>query len=167
MCRSFRLQMEYHFNPPAPRGTGRTSKTKSAALSAFQSTRPSRDGTKRLARLEAVVLKFQSTRPSRDGTATSGLGAVPACISIHPPLAGRDGLQRLCLPDSHNFNPPAPRGTGRACTDGRKHDGYFNPPAPRGTGPKSSIGDGLGLYFNPPAPRGTGRSFRHLFMIGL
>ena len=55
----------------------------------FQSTRPSRDGTKLIddtfARFE-----FQSTRPSRDGTEERIELQRKANISIHPPLAGRD-----------------------------------------------------------------------------
>ena len=79
----------------------------------FQSTRPSRDGTRwdeaggndyeisihpplagrdgtRIGGVFGMV-EFQSTRPSRDGTChTVRLRETPHPISIHPPLAGRD-----------------------------------------------------------------------------
>ena len=84
---------------------------------------------------------FQSTRPSRDGTSNvqSSYGSLNV-ISIHPPLAGRDaGFTWSLWACVINFNPPAPRGTGRDCKIMSVVRGKnFNPPAPRGTGPVCS-----------------------------
>ena len=80
-----------HFNPPAPRGTG---------LLCFCSTvrpngnfnPPAPRGTGHITVSEGLrYVKFQSTRPSRDGTRFQTGGSRAGNISIHPPLAGRDG----------------------------------------------------------------------------
>ena len=79
------------FNPPAPCGAGPA-----------------------LAVTSLVLGVFQSTRPVRGGTA-SGLRSFSAfCISIHPPLAGRDYKRGRNGRKWWYFNPPAPCGAGRA-----------------------------------------------------
>ena len=98
----------------------------------FQSTRPSRGATGDFSTIEDL-LQFQSTRPSRGATQTGRLHKCPdnnfnpraprgarlrpadcinvqITISIHAPLAGRDGGAsgvKFHFPD---FNPRAPRG---------------------------------------------------------
>ena len=103
-----------NFNPPAPRGTGLI-----------------------LPRVVIHTTTFQSTRPSRDGTKSSCSIPGTTAISIHPPLAGRDSLHGMALQEFDNFNPPAPRGTGPTTRRNTDIERNFNPPAPRGTGPMS------------------------------
>ena len=100
-----------NFNPPAPRGTGHHG---ASGLSAF--------------------LRFQSTRPSRDGTRCRRDTFHRGLISIHPPLAGRDSNRVRPKNLWLDFNPPAPRGTGLKITILPGLVCNFNPPAPRGTG---------------------------------
>ena len=105
-------RQSHDFNPPAPRGTGLDQDLVKKSKFEFQSTRPSRDGTAR-----RVPVRF-------------------ACvISIHPPLAGRDSSPPNFSRYDFDFNPPAPRGTGRMAHGTCPHGTlYFNPPAPRGPG---------------------------------
>ena len=108
-------QRSRNFNPPAPRGARRPWGLKCATFSAFQSTRPSRGetpcshaGPQRLcdfnplaprgARHEPGVrtigrteISIHSPLAGRDGRG-QGAGLPAVCISIHSPLAGRDYL---------------------------------------------------------------------------
>ena len=103
-----------YFNPPAPRGTGRIQFVHELAIFPISIHPPLAGRDRRSAGQKERTKEFQSTRPSRDGTTESGYCAgIIYHISIHPPLAGRDFfLPKIDLPKS-NFNPPAPRGTGR------------------------------------------------------
>ena len=144
-----------YFNPRAPCGARRTSILCSLWSSQFQSTRPLRGATGR--RLIA--------------------GSVD-CISIHAPLAGRDGLG-TCSPGSiSQFQSTRPlRGATslRAASQLRSHIsihaplagrdavppvctgplGYFNPRAPCGARRRGVRPSPGGWYFNPRAPCGA------------
>ena len=66
-----------------------------AALSAgFQSTRPVRGGTLPEKPKGKNTGKFQSTRPVRGGTHSSKAQKDSRQISIHPPRAGRDDIDK-------------------------------------------------------------------------
>ena len=89
-----------NFNPPAPRGTGPVS---------------SRDGTcMRLAVAGKDI--FQSTRPSRDGTRDRNHRKASGRY-FNPPAPRGTGRVPLSWPGIlRDFNPPAPRGTGQPRT---------------------------------------------------
>ena len=53
---------------------------------------------------------FQSTRPSRGATPSGDHLRSQDGISIHAPLAGRDGVSSYGWNDDQHFNPRAPRG---------------------------------------------------------
>ena len=105
------------FNPPAPCGAGQRDKVLDLAALRFQSTRPLRGGTQ-TATISALTatdfnppapcgagpksalapsssVLFQSTRPLRGGTIAFSIRFFRFSISIHPPLAGRDGCKGL------------------------------------------------------------------------
>ena len=83
---------------------------------------------------------------------------VSRCISIHPPLAGRDLSEASIRPPTRDFNPPAPCGAGPCSPCPRATDAYFNPPAPCGAGRATSTTTSSATDFNPPAPCGAGLS---------
>ena len=59
----------------------------------FQSTRPLRGATEKYLKNHREEAKFQSTRPLRGATKLSTSNFSIIRISIHAPLAGRDGIQ--------------------------------------------------------------------------
>ena len=65
-------------------------------------------------------MPFQSTRPSRGATYRHGHHAHRASISIHAPLAGRDGPRSSMALHTGNFNPRAPRGARHYLARGRR-----------------------------------------------
>ena len=83
-----------HFNPRAPCGARRQA----------------------LPRLRRS-LAFQPTRPLRGATFQRLLEHWISAISTHAPLAGRDLSGTQARPDLSNFNPRAPCGARRACSD--------------------------------------------------
>ena len=99
---------------------------------AFQSTRPSRGETIAVVNFAKPHHIFQSTRPSRGETVTGYYQQADSWISIHSPLAGRDGSQILRGQGHHDFNPLAPRGARRGPPFLASIVSYFNPLAPRG-----------------------------------
>ena len=78
----------------------------------FQSTRPARGATVRLA-ANADVDAFQSTRPARGATRRSRRSLCGIRVSIHAPRAGRDLLLVGLGCGGPCFNPRAPRGARR------------------------------------------------------
>ena len=144
----------------------------------FQSTRPLRGATRLGRMVTKYVLEFQSTRPLRGATGSAECGDQIRVISIHAPLAGRDGhaiRDRLKLCD---FNPRAPCGARRfpehriayrcrisihAPLAGRDADGYatvvdfydFNPRAPCGARRCWHPARPRDPDFNPRAPCGA------------
>ena len=82
-------------------------------------------------------------------------------ISIHPPLAGRD--EQHCIPTSNgryiSIHPPL---AGRDLRDNlaKPHGVDFNPPAPCGAGRDAPLKCTGCQNFNPPAPCGAGRDAR-------
>ena len=144
---------------PPREGRDMAAASEAAKYATFQSTRPARGGTQatrgRDGKAQGI---FQSTRPARGGT----------------PPARKDPQE------TKDFNPPAPRGAGRAmyvtpssanlfqstrpARGGTTAQGsrrgettYFNPPAPRGAGQGDMREPPAGRNFNPPAPRGAGQ----------
>ena len=105
---------------------------------------------------------FQSTRPSRGETMYHNSHTVPVCISIHPPLAGRDrGRRSLNLGTLISIHPPlAGRDLSFSTFGANSFD--FNPPAPRGARLTLSLTTTVASYFNPPAPRGARHSKRRI-----
>ena len=87
----------------------------------FQSTRPLRGATLRRVFAPAALLAFQSTRPLRGATRAEQCVVRRFDISIHAPLAGRDGQARAHRAAEEHFNPRAPCGARR-----------LHPAAPRG-----------------------------------
>ena len=81
--------------------------------SIFQSTRPSR-GETRLSAPVRPARRFQSTRPSRGETQRRFAKMLSSVISIHSPLAGRDGPSHSFASSASYFNPLAPRGARRS-----------------------------------------------------
>ena len=124
-----------NFNPPAPRGTGHRHGRGAAEEHAISIHPPlaGRDGSREGVRADWKI-SIHPPLAGRDLTAahiTDRMGA----ISTPPPLAGRDVLRRVARPDEQDFNPPAPRGTGRRRPSARRTGTEnFNPPAPRGMG---------------------------------
>ena len=71
-------------------------------------------GARRLDDLASVREKlFQSTRPLRGATLKSAVWDKDQAISIHAPLAGRDGYRGLSVRRLQYFNPRAPCGARR------------------------------------------------------
>ena len=126
-----------HFNPPTPCGVG-------------------------LICCSPIFLtaRFQSTHPLRGGTIKDDADVFTTAISIHPPLAGWDGLAAGFDYSFADFNPPTPCGVGLVgdvtvnrtprisihpplagwdCLTRimRLHPSNFNPPTPCGVGPRS------------------------------
>ena len=98
-----------HFNPLAPRGARPGQQTRRAAVHHFNPLAPRgarRDKTEQ----ENKGNRFQSTRPSRGETGLYRIVGMPSSISIHSPLAGRDGDGPKGLQERYDFNPLAPRG---------------------------------------------------------
>ena len=145
----------------------------------FQSTRPLRGATKRATTAKKKVVKFQSTRPLRGATVFAELERNMTSISIHAPLAGRDGTPtedddattkisihaplagrdlhaRGPRPDLQNFNPRAPCGARRLSNTAKYPSMIFQSTRPlRGATrmqawPRTAEGD-----FNPRAPCGA------------
>ncbi len=78
-----------NFNPPFPRGKGRTDERVNTEIPDFNPPFPRGKGLVRpLDGLKSG--KFQSTLPSREGTAGKTYFVHDLIISIHPSLAGRD-----------------------------------------------------------------------------
>ena len=102
-------------------------------IPAFQSTRPLRGATAH-PYIRGLIPAFQSTRPLRGATIDPRRGLGLGVISIHAPIAGRDGA-----------------GDGEAA-GGRN----FNPRAPCGERPVSPLSSAIMLmHFNPRAPCGA------------
>ncbi len=117
------------------RGATRFRPSRAKRKRGFQSTRPSRGATlspvsplacssgfnpraPRGARPvplcgTARVYLFQSTRPSRGATLSWERSSSIQRVSIHAPLAGRDGTRSAQRPLPACFNPRAPRGARR------------------------------------------------------
>ena len=88
-----------------------------------------------------IKISIHPPLAGRDDEAFQQLG-ISQEISIHPPLAGRDEGRKCGIDVDENFNPPAPRGTGRISRARSPARSNFNPPAPRGTGLSNTDGDG-------------------------
>ncbi len=82
-----------YFNPPSPCGEGQNVIVEKRAY-----------------------LPFQSTLPVRGGTDLGEFAGEEACISIHPPRAGRDDSALRSVPGAAHFNPPSPCGEGPTLT---------------------------------------------------
>ena len=80
-----------NFNPRAPCGARRHCRCTGSQTHAFQSTRPLRGATKIRLMVVAKPTLFQSTRPLRGATRAAHDRGRAVVISIHAPLAGRDG----------------------------------------------------------------------------
>ena len=100
--------------------------------------------------------KFQSTRPSRGETLGGWVRVFAIRISIHSPLAGRDGIHNALGKIWYsNFNPLAPRGARPRAGREQRAVSYFNPLAPRGARPARASPLCRQGDFNPLAPRGA------------
>ena len=101
-----------HFNPPAPCGAGRDRASPEGRQTDFNPPAPCGAGPPLLPLLPQLFpISIHPPLAGRDGwsDAQSGCGA----ISIHPPLAGRDTIGSCAVASSRDFNPPAPCGAGR------------------------------------------------------
>ena len=146
-----------YFNPLAPRGARRRRCRQPIAPSYFNPLAP-RGARRPCPTTSAPGLRFQSTRPSRGETNVKATGNTGTFISIHSPLAGRDGTLVFDMLDDRHFNPLAPRGARHllnkalvaaskisihsplAGRDQHRHavqprPDHFNPLAPRGARP--------------------------------
>ena len=106
--------------------------------------------------------KFQSTRPLRGATVALIHAHGEVGISIHAPLAGRDGSVRPVWIADHDFNPRAPCGARRdqtICHNTSEVISIHAPLAGRDHTRQSLAG--LGINFNPRAPCGA----RHCVVI--
>ena len=119
-----------NFNPPAPRGTGR------------------------LQQIHRKRLANDFNPPAPRGT---GHHTVDGCegrgyISIHPPLAGRDGRTRRQPSRMSHFNPPAPRGTGRPYSVITSSDQLFQSTRPSrdGTNQLVTLNTKCEISIHPP-----------------
>ena len=125
------------------------------------------------------MVSFQSTRPLRGATCELLSGHFQAYISIHAPLAGRDGSNLLGLfvlqaisihaplagrdvgpvsgaGDGHNFNPRAPCGARRLCRWFLHQTPVFQSTRPlRGATPPYFGSSPWRQHFNPRAPCGA------------
>ena len=138
------------FNPPAPCGAGPPSGGASWHFLRFQSTRPLRGGTGLLQDIPPDhVISIHPPLAGRDGREkAAGTGET---ISIHPPLAGRDvrviaGFRAISI----SIHPP------RAVIDDARNISIHPPLAGRDCDPGAAHGDNDD--FNPPAPCGAGLS---------
>ena len=201
--RKIRLLRHNDFNPRAPCGARRYKKSSSSYCRIFQSTRPLRGATSFILWRCTSVTLFQSTRPLRGATPAPYIRAFTPLIfqstrplrgatdvdlrvelaigiSIHAPLAGRDGDLTADLTRAvEDFNPRAPCGARRnrfqVCppetpfqstrplrgatlkpNEYLRTTSNFNPRAPCGARlPASSIPHALNGHFNPRAPCGA------------
>ena len=141
-----------NFNPPAPRGARPLMMCVSSVYLPFQSTRPSRGETDYFKDTrEAMHISIHPPLAGRDGGPFTFPGHIS--ISIHPPLAGRDlylvsgVLHRLVI----SIHPPLA---------GRDHSPMpcvvfpadFNPPAPRGARQEAANVKQAALTFQSTRP---------------
>ena len=134
-----------NFNPPTPRGVGRTFVSIWLSTMIFQSTHPARGGTKTPRRRPCNLRYFNPPTPRGVGHLPTDNERMGQGISIHPPREGwdlhvwrktvttteisihppREGWDAALFPYVQpfvDFNPPTPRGVGhqrytrRCCT---------------------------------------------------
>ena len=130
-----------NFNPLAPCGARHNSLKDRGGAHIFQSTRPVRGETSAVSPCTILHGLFQSTRPVRGETQVLQQIGQSVIISIHSPRAGRDYLSIAFI----NFKP------------------YFNPLAPCGARPLSSILSVAEPEFQSTRPV-RGETFRKLFI---
>ena len=174
------IKLSFPFQSTRPVRGGTSTRTWQSGRLQFQSTRPVRGGTMFAALLAAgkeyfnppapcgagqdgadprqQEQTFQSTRPVRGGTALYQRRRTSSAISIHPPRAGRDGMQLPLGVEREGISIHPPR-AGRDVKEMREHDraNDFNPPAPCGAGLRQRRNWCRPLNFNPPAPCGAGQ----------
>ena len=105
-----------HFNPRAPCGA--------------------RPGP---APLDCLVRHFNPRAPCGARLPSAAYCWAGQSISIHAPLAGRDGVLRISTARSIYFNPRAPCGARRASSSRHQPSPDFNPRAPCGARPKAAV----------------------------
>ena len=177
-----------YFNPRAPCGARRFFRDKFRIGSGFQSTRPMRGATQRLAPAASGII-FQSTRPMRGATQDIAIGQAFSLISIHAPHAGRDAdreaskkWNEISIHAPHagrdpepvaavnticNFNPRAPCGARLGASLEDRDAGKFQSTRPmRGATQRIKVAQNGEADFNPRAPCGARRFFRDKFRIG-
>ena len=127
--------LQCHFNPRAPCGARLWTFSSADRPLGFQSTRPLRGATPRRCRPPTPAAGFQSTRPLRGATESCYAANLRLPISIHAPLAGRDGrLQAVRVLVLISIHAPL-AGRDRRFRFARFCQENFNPRAPCGARP--------------------------------
>ena len=145
----------HYFNPRTPRGVRRV-----------------------LEIVKIIRVEFQSTHPSRGATNVRVVCRRRRAISIHAPLAGCDGGEKVIQHVLSDFNPRTPRGVRRfdvrelnpvfiisihaplaGCDNPvaarRAFPSDFNPRTPRGVRRDTPMKQTRTRNFNPRTPRGV------------
>ena len=145
------------FNPLAPRGARPHDVHLYSGARDFNPLAP-RGARRAAAQATCIGGSFQSTRPSRGETVGSHIVTPAQRISIHSPLAGRDGVRFSAGCPPSDFNPLAPRGARPRIKVHSSGITRFQSTRPsRGETWCSCSGGSPSRDFNPLAPRGARR----------
>ena len=133
---------EQDFNPRAPCGARPVGSLGGMGYAYFNPRAPC-GARPYSSMIHCTSVRFQSTRPLRGATGEFAHDIYAALISIHAPLAGRDGAMAIIARLDGNFNPRAPCGARlEAPRLAGAHARDFNPRAPCGAR-RSSDPDGV------------------------
>ena len=100
-----------NFNPPTPRGVGPTLTCLPMPQTLFQSSHSARSGTHKLIKRSTLSI-FQSSHSARSGTSAAACSRSMQRISILPLREEWDVCYIISAQIIKNFNPPTPRGVG-------------------------------------------------------
>ena len=145
-----------NFNPRTPRGARRKNAAHDKFFLYFNPRAPC-GARQHLAIWTISSPEFQSTRPSRGATARSDLIQRLGDISIHAPLAGRDGGRSDRHTHQQHFNPRAPRRARPKSMRYVQPAALFQSTRPYGRDDPNRAQGSFRPNFNPRAPRGARR----------
>ena len=119
---------------PAPRGAGPASCSQRSYFAEFQSTRPLAGRDLPVAATADHLSYFNPPAPCGAGPLWQSALLLRLPISIHPPLAGRDGIAAFDAQIHEISIHPPLAGRDHLLQSARQARSDFNPPAPCGAG---------------------------------